>query len=103
LANLIYTVFWILPSAAIRHTSQPTPQQIKPSRAEEKSALPLSFIYFPYASPSVIFSVMLFVRPTSSTLLFYFQLNRFLSGKIKNQRAAPTHKQKDTPEKITQS
>jgi len=36
-------------------------------------------------------------------IAFLFSFEWILSGKIKNQRAAPTHKQKDTPEKITQS
>jgi integrase/recombinase XerD len=60
------------PSPIRNQISQHTPQVKKTQPFSYLQSSPRSFIYFPYADPSVIFSVMLFVRPTCGTLLFYF-------------------------------
>jgi hypothetical protein len=59
---------------------------------------------FPYADPSVLFFVIVFVPPLMQHIDFsFFQLKMILAVKKENQRAAPTHKQKPTPKNKTQS
>jgi len=79
----------------------PTGQKIPASRT---SKLARSFLPFRYASPSVLFFCHSFCATAyAAHCFFFFQLKIILAVKKKNQRAAPTHKQKPTPKNKTQS
>lgn len=62
---------------------------------------PSVFFALPHASPSVVFPVMLFVRPTAAHC--HLLLTLLFIGKSKRQKAAQPQKQKGSPGKTTPS
>jgi hypothetical protein len=88
-------------------TSRHAPQQIKPSRAEEKIGTLSVFYLLPLRRPfrqqsdtSVIFSVMLFVPTLIRHIAFLFSIDCFLSGKNKKSKSRPDPRTKRHGQKI---